>query len=257
VIESGRSAPGIATISSDPRRAISAIPTPRSVTLMIDRLARADAASRYWLAWARLPRSFGHEVKLIAPQLVKPYVKRGKNDAADAEVLCDEGVVRTLSRLKPASRPTPSRAAASTPQKLSCPDAHRYHRLAREEPGNGSLADTGSGTLKISSHVEQGCIDHRRNGAGWFVPSRAAARKGLYRSSYKAPFILVQHGAHRSSGNDGLGTGEAAGDPSPVKSWTPQMLGSRDPRRRHSCRLPESLIVFWNNPESSVQRGAG
>ena len=30
--------------------------------------------------WARLLRSFGHEVKLIAPQLVKPYVKRGKND---------------------------------------------------------------------------------------------------------------------------------------------------------------------------------
>src|SRR5208283_3139947 len=35
--------------------------------------------------WARLLRSFGHEVKLIAPQLVKPYVKRGKNDGADAE----------------------------------------------------------------------------------------------------------------------------------------------------------------------------
>jgi len=45
----------------------------------------------------------------------------------------------------------------------------------------------------------------------------AAARKGLYRSSYKAPFILVQHGAHRSSGNDGFGTGEAAGDPGPCE----------------------------------------
>ena len=33
--------------------------------------------------------SFGHEVKLIAPQLVKPYVKRGKNDGADAEALCE------------------------------------------------------------------------------------------------------------------------------------------------------------------------
>jgi transposase len=39
--------------------------------------------------WARLLQSFGHEVKLIAPQLVKPYVKRGKNDAADAEALCE------------------------------------------------------------------------------------------------------------------------------------------------------------------------
>jgi len=44
---------GIAAISSDPRHAFSAIPTPRSVTLMIDRLARADAASRHWLASAR------------------------------------------------------------------------------------------------------------------------------------------------------------------------------------------------------------
>ena len=39
--------------------------------------------------WARLLSSLGHEVKLIAPQLVKPYVKRGKNDAADAEALCE------------------------------------------------------------------------------------------------------------------------------------------------------------------------
>jgi len=39
--------------------------------------------------WARILRSFGHEVKLIAAQLVKPYVKRGKNDMADAEALCE------------------------------------------------------------------------------------------------------------------------------------------------------------------------
>lgn len=39
--------------------------------------------------WARLLTSLGHEVKLIAPQLAKPYVKRGKNDAADAEALCE------------------------------------------------------------------------------------------------------------------------------------------------------------------------
>ena len=39
--------------------------------------------------WARLLQSFGHSVKLIAPQLVKPYVKRGKNDTANAEALCE------------------------------------------------------------------------------------------------------------------------------------------------------------------------
>jgi transposase len=39
--------------------------------------------------WARRLTQLGHEVKLIPPQYVKPYVKRGKNDAADAEALCE------------------------------------------------------------------------------------------------------------------------------------------------------------------------
>ena len=39
--------------------------------------------------WARLLRSYGHEVRLIAPQFVKPYVKSNKNDAADAEAICE------------------------------------------------------------------------------------------------------------------------------------------------------------------------
>jgi transposase len=50
--------------------------------------------------WARLLQSFGHVVKLIAPQLVKPYVKRGKNDAADAEALC-EAMSRPTMRFVP------------------------------------------------------------------------------------------------------------------------------------------------------------
>lgn len=50
--------------------------------------------------WARLLKSLGHEVRLIAPQLVKPYVKRGKNDAADAEALC-EAASRPTMRFVP------------------------------------------------------------------------------------------------------------------------------------------------------------
>ena len=37
--------------------------------------------------WAREMNRLGHEVKLIAPQYVKPFVKRQKNDAADAEAI--------------------------------------------------------------------------------------------------------------------------------------------------------------------------
>jgi len=50
--------------------------------------------------WARELSRLGHEVKLIAPQFVKPYVKRSKNDAADAEALC-EAMSRPTMRFVP------------------------------------------------------------------------------------------------------------------------------------------------------------
>jgi transposase len=50
--------------------------------------------------WAREIGRLGHEVKLIAPQLVKPYVTRGKNDAADADALC-EAMSRPKMRFVP------------------------------------------------------------------------------------------------------------------------------------------------------------
>jgi transposase len=37
--------------------------------------------------WARELQAMGHDVKLIAPQFVKPYVKSHKNDIADAEAI--------------------------------------------------------------------------------------------------------------------------------------------------------------------------
>lgn len=39
--------------------------------------------------WGREIAKFGHEVRLIAPAYVKPFVKRQKNDAADAEAICE------------------------------------------------------------------------------------------------------------------------------------------------------------------------
>ena len=39
--------------------------------------------------WARLLQAKGFTVKLIAPQFVKPYVKSNKNDANDAEAICE------------------------------------------------------------------------------------------------------------------------------------------------------------------------
>jgi len=57
----------------------------------------ACGASHYW---ARKLGELGHEVKLIAPQLVKPYVMRNKNDGRDAEGLC-EAMSRPRMRFVP------------------------------------------------------------------------------------------------------------------------------------------------------------
>jgi len=46
----------------------------------------ACATAHYW---ARQMRQYGHDVKLIAPQFVKPYVKSNKNDRADAQAICE------------------------------------------------------------------------------------------------------------------------------------------------------------------------
>ena len=47
--------------------------------------------------WAREITALSHEVKLMPPRYVKPYVKRNKNDAADAEGIC-EAVTRPTMR---------------------------------------------------------------------------------------------------------------------------------------------------------------
>lgn len=50
--------------------------------------------------WARQLTGLGHEVRLLPPSYVKGYVKRGKNDAADAEAIC-EAVTRPSMRFVP------------------------------------------------------------------------------------------------------------------------------------------------------------
>ncbi|PQZ47194.1 IS110 family transposase [Ochrobactrum sp. MYb15] len=58
---------------------------------------KACATAHYW---ARTLQSLGHEVRLISPTYVKPYVKRQKNDVADAAAIC-EAVSRPSMRFAP------------------------------------------------------------------------------------------------------------------------------------------------------------
>src|SRR5262249_8246156 len=50
--------------------------------------------------WAREFIALGHQVRLVPPSYVKAYLKRGKNDAADAEAIC-EAVTRPNMRFVP------------------------------------------------------------------------------------------------------------------------------------------------------------
>ena len=50
--------------------------------------------------WAREISKLGHEVKMMAPQFVKPYIKTNKNDFKDAEGIC-EAVSRPAMRFVP------------------------------------------------------------------------------------------------------------------------------------------------------------
>src|ERR1700682_2738717 len=48
--------------------------------------------------WSRELQALGHTVRLMPPAYVKPYVKRQKNDAADAEAICEAGQICGSSR---------------------------------------------------------------------------------------------------------------------------------------------------------------
>src|SRR6266568_6089082 len=68
--------------------------------------------------WSRELRAFGHNVRLMPTAYVKPYVKRQKNDMADAEAIC-EAVTRANMRFVP----------TKTPEQQSCLMLHRTRHL--------------------------------------------------------------------------------------------------------------------------------
>jgi len=68
--------------------------------------------------WSRELQALGHTVRLMPPAYVKPYVKRHKNDAADAEAIC-EAVTRANMRF----------VATKTPEQQSCLMLHRTRHL--------------------------------------------------------------------------------------------------------------------------------
>ena len=99
--------------------------------------------------WARKLTALGHTVKLMAPQFVKPYVKTNKNDARDAEAICEA-----------VSRPSMRFVAIKTPEQQALLALHRARQglvRARTAQGNqirGLLAEFGYVIPKGRRHLE-------------------------------------------------------------------------------------------------------
>jgi transposase len=72
--------------------------------------------------WARELIAVGHDVRLMPAQYVKPYVKRGKNDAADAEAICEA-----------VARPTMRFVAVKTPAQQSIMMLHRVRLMLNRQ----------------------------------------------------------------------------------------------------------------------------
>ena len=112
--------------------------------------------------WARKLQSLGHEVKLMAPQFVKPYVKGNKHDAADAEAICE--AVR---------RPNMRFVAVKTVEQQAILAVHRGRqglvkaRTAQANQIRGLLAEFGVVIPKGFNHVTEalpGILEDAENG---------------------------------------------------------------------------------------------
>lgn len=126
--------------------------------------------------WARLLGSLGHEVKLLPPQYVKPYVKRGKNDAADAEAVCE-----AMSR--PTMRFVPIKAAESqaTLMLFGMRDRLIRNRTQLANAIRGYAAEFGltaaKGMYKVESLLERIAADEN-------LPELARALFALHAKEY-------------------------------------------------------------------------
>lgn len=98
--------------------------------------------------WARKLEGLGHTVKLRAPQFVKPYVKTNKNDAADAEAICEA-----------VSRPTMRFVPIKTAEQQAILALHRARqgfvkaRTAQANQIRGLLAEYGLAIPQGISHI--------------------------------------------------------------------------------------------------------
>ena len=126
--------------------------------------------------WARVLSSWGHQVKLMAPQFVKPFVKSNKNDATDAEAICEA-----------VQRPNMRFVAIKNTQQQDVLAIHRMRslvvsqRTALVNQIRGLLQEFGIVLPKGRKHVNQylpRILEDAENGLSGLIRE---AMQGLYR----------------------------------------------------------------------------
>src|SRR6202047_1388639 len=116
----------------------------------------ACATAHYW---ARELQALGHEVRLMPPQYVKAYVKRNKNDAADAEAICEA-----------VKRPSMHFVPVKTVEQQSALLMHRARDLLIRQRTmlinalRGHLAEFGLSEAQAAQSDKTDCDCHGRDG---------------------------------------------------------------------------------------------
>ena len=115
----------------------------RSCTVAME----ACGSSHYW---AREITKLGHTVRLISPAYVKPFVKRQKNDAADAEAICEAAQRPTMRFVAPKSEQAQASAVVFRARDLLVRQRTQIMNALR-----GHLAEFGIIVAKGPAHVPQ------------------------------------------------------------------------------------------------------
>ena len=108
--------------------------------------------------WGRAIRELGHEVRLIPPVYVKPFVKRQKNDAADAEAICEAASRSTMRFVEIKTQEQQARAMLfRTRDLLVRQRTQMINALRGHLSEHGVVAPQGPANLKVLSQaVEDG-----------------------------------------------------------------------------------------------------
>ncbi len=118
--------------------------------------------------WGRVLSGFGHRVRLIPPQYVKPFVKRGKNDRNDAQAICE-----AASRPEMTSVPIKSAAQQAEAMVLSVRDLLVRQHTQLINALRGHAAEFGVIAARGTTHVAELMVRVASPEAG--VPEAAQA----------------------------------------------------------------------------------